>query len=605
MNQTRIFITLFVLLLCFLSITHICEALTVETSELSRSWKPEASTADNSSIAWFTVSVSGITSGDHYKRVEISLKHVSEWMGTCCNSTDTGTDPDLKFLTEDNPRWEVVNQHLLRWEIPSNGDLPDPVELSVGVRSFDYAASGELYGAVYKEKGIFRKEWKPDTSAIVSPGFRQIPIDKNYNGIADSWSNDWNAATDSGNDFRDVDVDNMIGSQHTGDNLRVLEEYRGFMTKQENAGGSVRIEHIRTSPFSKDLFVVNEDSRTTSHRTGNGPPLSLHTVDQFNVDGTGVVDFNNSGDAYSVRIESNTSYTIGDRYGAVLLGPPIANHTATIYVNKIRLDFGSWETIVIKDTIGHELGHCVHLRHCPELADHQGNSWSNRCLMWESADVSLSQNQYASHHQADYSLTTANPVPQQPVVIPRSTTPANVISTNTGSSSYGCDHNSEYDYCSDIGTCGSETDSNANGLCGHRWCLCPATDSSIDDSSGDSSILSTNTGVSDTYGCDYVSEYDYCSDTGNCGSPTESDGIGLCGHRYCLCAADSTDDSSIDDSSEDSSILSTNTGVSDTYGCDYMSEYDYCSDTGNCGSPTGSNDIGLCGHRYCLCAAAY
>lgn len=132
-----------------------------------------------------------------------------------------------------------------------------------------------------------------------------------------------------------------------------------------------------------------------------------------------------------------------------------------------------------------------------------------------------------------------------------------------------------------------------------------------------SSVTSTNTGSS-SYGCDYNAEYDYCTDTGTCTTRTGSDGIGMCGHRWCCCAPETTTQTpEFVDNTPDCSyctdgcsacptttttVISTNTGYSSSYGCDYNAEYDYCTDTGWCSERSGEFGIGMCGHRWCCCA---
>ena len=163
--------------------------------------------------------------------------------------------------------------------------------------------------------------------------------------------------------------------------------------------------------------------------------------------------------------------------------------------------------------------------------------------------------------------------------------------TNTGySSSYGCDYNAEYDYCTDTGWCSAGSGEFEIGMCGHRWCCCApdtTTETPID------------TGDGGSYGCDYNAEYDYCTDTGWCSAGSGEFEIGMCGHRWCCCAPEGAETSSTPPST---SVTSTNTGYSSSYGCDYNAEYDYCTDTGWCLAGSGEFEIGMCGHRWCCCA---
>ncbi len=125
------------------------------------------------------------------------------------------------------------------------------------------------------------------------------------------------------------------------------------------------------------------------------------------------------------------------------------------------------------------------------------------------------------------------------------------------------------------------------------------SDSSSSTTTSSTSVTSTNTGYSSSYGCDYNAEYDYCTDTGTCSTRSGEFGIGMCGHRWCCCAPEGAETSSTPPST---SVTSTNTGYSSSYGCDYNAEYDYCTDTGWCSAGSGEFEIGMCGHRWCCCA---
>ena len=434
MKRHSIWTATFILIFSLFCLTSLCSAITVEITEVSPGWIPEASESDDLSIAWVWVTISGITERDQYKQIEISLT-TSMLSGICGNSTnqdivDTGlqnlynsTIKDLIFRSDENDTyWEVVSLHKLRYTVPSDDDeRKATVTFPVGVLSLDFGAHGRLHGGVKKRSG------DDDTSAVL-PTLVRIPRDKNYNNIADSWNNDYYALDAQGNldagQFRrfgiDADVDTSMDSVHSGDRLTAFEEYRGFMTwPYAPARGRIgsdppSVQHTRTSPDTKDMFIVNENSETKYRGTGTGHTrLSQHLLPSTHVNVNGQVDFReNRGDAaYSVKVVTNSKITNDPPYGVAKIGPPRAGAEATIYTSYIKLQEGSGADQVIGDVIGHEIGHWAHLEHCPELTDVNGNSWEDQCRMYWEYD--RDQNEYASHHDRDYSLKGNTPVYQE------------------------------------------------------------------------------------------------------------------------------------------------------------------------------------------------
>ena len=111
--------SLFIGFFSLLCIPLVSDAITVTISEVSSTWKPEASTSSNLSVAWVNVTISDIDPNkDQYKVIQITLQHVTDYVGICCNSlaqdiTDTGLeevynnseDKDLIFREEENGEW--------------------------------------------------------------------------------------------------------------------------------------------------------------------------------------------------------------------------------------------------------------------------------------------------------------------------------------------------------------------------------------------------------------------------------------------------------------------------------------------------------------------
>lgn len=460
----RIFQCIFIFAL--LCMPLVSEAITVTISEVDPLWIPKASSSTELSIAWVNVTISDIDPNrDQYRVIEIWLD-ASTLKGICCNSIAqdivdiVGTDNSLKnaynnsagrdliFRREENSQWIVVSHRTLRYQIPSE-NTPTKITLSVGVLSLDYGGSGKLYSNIYRVAGsretpVFelgeggnRKGYMLQEKVA---GFQQIPRDKNKNDIADSWNNDYYspayALTGDTSLLRNFgnkeDNDASAGTNYTGDHITAFEEYRGFMTYPSNKPtlGTQKVKHTRTSPDSKDMFVVNEDSETQLYGTGvEHSRISQHLLPSTHVLQDGRINFNaNNGlFAYSVKVVSTTAATSAQNptYGSVERnGPPDANYVATIYTTQIALTEAAGDIgTVIRSTIGHELGHAAHIDHCPKSdvkdANGKDKGWGKICMMWPGYDAA--QNTYASHHDPDYAMAQPVQDPQTPVELDENT----------------------------------------------------------------------------------------------------------------------------------------------------------------------------------------
>ena len=441
----RIFQCIFILsLLCM---PLISEAITVTLTEVDPYWRPEASTKDNLSVAWLTVTISGIDpKKDQYKRVIISLNGVTTEKGICCNGTYEdyvkdaalkkvyrSTTKDMIFRKEENAGWEILDIRRLRYEVPSDEKkIKTTVTLPVGVLSLDFGGYGEVHGAVEKKKR-WSDKYETDSSAGKIT-YVQVPRDKNENKIADSWNNDYYspayALTGDTRLLRDFgrldDEDTSPNTNYEGDHITAFEEYRGFLKYASNKPtlGKQKVKHTDTSPDTKDMFVVNEDSETKLYGTGvEHSRISQHLLPSSLVKDDGWVNFtDNKGlTAFSVKVVSTTAATSGKKviYGKVdRYGPPDANYEATIYTTQIALKEAAGDVgAAISSTIGHELGHAAHIAHCPksDIKDANGKDkgWGKICMMWPDSDSA--QNTYASHHDVDYALATPVQDPQTPV----------------------------------------------------------------------------------------------------------------------------------------------------------------------------------------------
>lgn len=324
MKHRNLYILLSIMLFSMLVFTNLCFALTVTISKrVPPSWWPRASKAGDLSIAPLEVTIDNITNEDQYKVIQITLDHVTNYQGICGNSTvqdiiDTNlkkkyydkTSRDLIFTQEDNPgSRKAEGFSTLRYQIKSDNTLPT-ITLPVGVRSLDYGGYGEVHADVFRVKKWTEggsefeydgKKYKPDDTFTKSRDtFARVPRDDNFNKIADSWQNDF-YALDPNTKLRNFkpgkDTDPSTNSIHVGDRIIVFEEYRGFMTLSSTPGYTpTRVTHSRTSPDTKEIFIVNQDARTATHGKGTEHSrISAYLVPSTHVKTDGQFNFNKGG----------------------------------------------------------------------------------------------------------------------------------------------------------------------------------------------------------------------------------------------------------------------------------------------------------------------
>ena len=610
---------------CLFNTTHIVEGseseqLTIDLpyldSERSTTWRPQVG-----DTLTFTIQV---TKPSHYSggKLTATLSDTTSYFGECGNRLGSIELYDL-VLPQDllnNQRWNVETTWIsLSHPISPDNDGDGDVEtMYLHVDCKDYAAYSKLTFATTESS---TREADPVTIKIPKDGTDTLD---DGNKIADCWKGD------EANPY-DPNIDNDPGpNTQFGDGLAVLDEYRGLY---------VNGSWTDTDPSEWDVFIWSESGigNASALRNMQLRSMSSAEVDYENglVHDFKIVHTPPHGMVYAIRLRNDpTQY---DRQhpqeplGHMGLGPPSSGTRGNIFTDRIReyaIINGNGQTAatLTDAVVAHEIGHGVHLRHCPDHID-------LNCYMWQFGDrESHNVTAYGNHHKVDYDLKSPTFAPQQPLAVPENhvrtydpntgtwtlsasvddvvqlpgitVTPSNnnVPGGNSHLTPYGCHNIAENDWCSDDGTCTTRSDASSDGPCGHRWCLCAnyngsetsddtsnnGDDSSTSEDTSSNTIISTNTGFSSN-GCDYNAEYDYCSDTGSCTTTSDPYSNGSCGHRHCLCA------------NHNDSIISTNTGPSEN-GCDYNAERDYCTDAGSCATTSDPSSNGPCGHRYCLCA---
>ena len=587
MKWTKILISI-LCLICLLTTGYVTEGssqLTIAVPNLLTNlpidWRPLAGKRLSFNVK--------VTKPAHYSggRLTATLSEVTSYPGKCGNKQARYLS-DLLLRQLDpgyNPGWRVETLYTsLSHPIEANLTAQEKTEwITLEVSCEDYAAYGKLTFAT-----------TGSSIAEAAPYVITIPRDVNGNKIADGWRNDETTADPTNNNPSknyvaswDEESGPPAPNAQRGDNLTVLDEYRGLY---------VNGTWTTTDPEGWDVFIMSESGLGVASSL---PGMTPHLMGQHEVTHAGgeVLDYQASNgwdgsNVYAIRLANNSDafdeQNPEAHFGEMVLGPPSSSTQGQVFPERIRgwailkQIVGQTADVLISQTVGHEIAHGVHLHHCPNGTDLD-------CYMWEVTDsVSQYESQWHDHHLVDYDLKRPSSAPQTPTSIPAGKTRGydpgtgtwslvvvttldpttvtaprddpsddpsddppdetpneiqnpNIRSTNTGSSTYGCDYNAEYDYCTDTGTCTTRTDATGVGMCGHRWCCCAPADTttqtppSTPTSSTTPPATSTNTGSS-SYGCDYNAEYDYCTDTGTCTTRSGEFEIGMCGHRWCCCA---------------------------------------------------------------------
>ncbi len=189
-------------------------------------------------------------------------------------------DPDLIF---DPSRYEPPWDRTDRWKrpYPGTGRLKwsileskgEESNVSVDLTTMDFAAHGEVVALVRSPCG---GGWVQVNTTDGKSGM-SVPLDADRNVIADNFKDYAGLAADSDEDAEP----NPSGT--TGDGFTAFEEYRGFMRVKPSVtscNSKVTVEHVRTNPKRKDLFIHATDPLLWRAAMHFGMPsgLAVHMI---------------------------------------------------------------------------------------------------------------------------------------------------------------------------------------------------------------------------------------------------------------------------------------------------------------------------------------
>lgn len=314
-------------------------------------------------------------------KIHFWLCDVSRQKGKCGNYPVDGAAKDGLRFTPDQAGLIIDPQNPLHAYTEKVCD-----QATVTVEALDTGAYGTLQ-ATCDDLGLIAENERTKLQSIA------IPMDDNYNHIADSWEK--SIGIYQKNYLAADDDDNQpAGQRRNGDGYTVYEEYRGFMALSG---------FVRTNPLQKDLFIYDPDGLVKKWYAPYHPTkLVLHYIDptmmKFNGEAQNPenrwVNCNSSADTwyarqYAMYVKQWTTMTdqvVGEASDTVITdrlnniaaqGDAFDQPLKKFYIVKIAP--GTLEktlagikdpalkqavyTKVMTTTVIHEMGHAMGIRH--------------------------------------------------------------------------------------------------------------------------------------------------------------------------------------------------------------------------------------------------
>ncbi len=286
MKKNVVFLT-FTLLFCYFCFASTCAVANVTATIDADFDEDDKPTADPDSSFDFNISFN-IPQSTPYCTITVTLTS-SNFKGIAANVGDSLKN-DLFFDNLDNYKWHNVSDDgtTLTYNYSStNTAIPKTIK----VRCRDYGAHGSIQITAN------------DVNVVTTGDPLHIPIDENWNDIADGWekdngiyipkkkkkNGDWDAAEAiakaSADDERgpiDAILLDAVGKSvkrtcvNNGDGWSVYDEYRGLFTKIKLENGEEKPDgYTRLNPNIKDVMYTSHKN-VAKHGTGNLPSIDIH-----------------------------------------------------------------------------------------------------------------------------------------------------------------------------------------------------------------------------------------------------------------------------------------------------------------------------------------
>ncbi len=214
--------------------------ITVSLSQIGDSELPEPNRVYN---VFCNIYIDGTDDDCNAEEIKFELFDVSKEPGRCMNDLEQydDVDEDLQIDPSFNSSYNITK--LTAEKQISGKSQSQQIYIECG----DWGAYGKLKASV-KVKG----QWYEAEGDGTPDKYITIPRDLNNNHIADGWEKQ-NGVYGKPAEW-DEDP-NPSGQARTGDGLTNYEEYRGFFVSDGASG----VEHIRTDPNKKDIFIIDDD----------------------------------------------------------------------------------------------------------------------------------------------------------------------------------------------------------------------------------------------------------------------------------------------------------------------------------------------------------
>ncbi len=279
------------------------------------------------------------------EEVKYTLRDVTSNLGICINDKRVcyNSSLDAYFNSSRNPGLNISSDSMKA----EGGNVMQAV-----VTINDYAAH-----CMVEVRVKINGTWYTATEEYTGYQMLSIPVDRNFNGIADTWERQYGV---EGKPLT-WDDDEPIHS-NLGDGLTLFEEYRGMFEKLPSGD----LQYLRTNPVKKELCVIDDAELLSTYLFERLSDIKVVKLDESTVYGTlaGIgdtieyrhVNFTSTsypGVKYAINIirhdglsDPNPRNPHPTAYGYCSIGPPKYSYSCYIMPERIRQRMIETEHIV-------------------------------------------------------------------------------------------------------------------------------------------------------------------------------------------------------------------------------------------------------------------
>ena len=247
---------------------------------MDKDWVPEEDNTVEVKLTWENVNPS---------EAEFTLFDISKEPGICLNSKDDNTEPDMDIKPDNQYAEYDIDKREDQIIALDNTNTHDTKEKIIVISSLDYGAYARIKARIKVADVWYDAEVKD-----LGGNTLHLPFDENENHVADKWEKD--VGIFDRNYSPTWDYDPYPDKQRSnGDGFTLYEEYRGFFEQghlfKDAKNEQVKVDHVRTDPMYKDVFVYDADGLFREHYAPYNPAdLNWHYIDFSLMKQTGNVE---------------------------------------------------------------------------------------------------------------------------------------------------------------------------------------------------------------------------------------------------------------------------------------------------------------------------